>query len=213
MALTIVLAIFGLVIAAVFKQYPASIFPCLVQIPIALAIGLVLTISSTAIVLQTLNEKGLIRSDGGKASFAVLLAQDIVVIPMLALLPLLALPKSPEMVMGEALQRMTGTAAPADPIVGALVGELSSRRLPVNLAYIFDRLDTYCVGPVGVAQNAHVRMVGEHPGVALGDQHRERRGEVAADGAALEAARALPGQGWQKRISNSLRATSGGMTL
>lgn len=39
MALTIVLAIFGLVIAAVFKQYPASIFPCVVQIPIALAIG------------------------------------------------------------------------------------------------------------------------------------------------------------------------------
>ena len=40
MALTIVLAIFGLVIAAVFKQYPAAIFPCLVQIPIALAIGI-----------------------------------------------------------------------------------------------------------------------------------------------------------------------------
>ncbi len=39
MALTIVLAIFGLVIAAVFKQYPASIVPCLVQIPIAAAIG------------------------------------------------------------------------------------------------------------------------------------------------------------------------------
>ncbi len=39
MALTIVLAIFGLVIAAVFKQYPASIFPCLVQIPIAVVIG------------------------------------------------------------------------------------------------------------------------------------------------------------------------------
>ena len=40
MALTIVLAIFGLVIASVFKQYPASIFPCLVQIPIAVGIGL-----------------------------------------------------------------------------------------------------------------------------------------------------------------------------
>ena len=39
MALTIVLAIFGLVIAAVFKQYPAAIFPCLIQIPIAVAIG------------------------------------------------------------------------------------------------------------------------------------------------------------------------------
>jgi len=42
MALTIVLAIFGLVIAAVFKQYPASIFPCTIQIPIAVAIGLYL---------------------------------------------------------------------------------------------------------------------------------------------------------------------------
>lgn len=60
---------------------------------IALAIGLVLTLSSTAIVLQTLNEKGLMRSDGGKASFAVLLAQDIAVIPMLAFIPLLAMPE------------------------------------------------------------------------------------------------------------------------
>ncbi len=40
MALTIVLAIFGLVIAAVFRQYPAAIFPCMVQIPIAVLIGL-----------------------------------------------------------------------------------------------------------------------------------------------------------------------------
>ena len=40
MALTIVLAIFGLVIAAVFKQYPAAIFPTLVQIPIAVGIGI-----------------------------------------------------------------------------------------------------------------------------------------------------------------------------
>lgn len=39
LALTIVLAIFGLVIAAVFKQYPAAIFPCLVQIPLAVGIG------------------------------------------------------------------------------------------------------------------------------------------------------------------------------
>ena len=42
MALTVVLAIFGLVIAAVFKQYPAAIFPCLIQIPIAVAIGVLL---------------------------------------------------------------------------------------------------------------------------------------------------------------------------
>lgn len=42
LSLLIVLAIFGLVIAAVFKQYPAAIFPCLVQIPLAAAIGLAL---------------------------------------------------------------------------------------------------------------------------------------------------------------------------
>ncbi len=60
---------------------------------IALAIGLVLSLSSTAIVLQTLNEKGLMRSDGGQASFSVLLFQDIAVIPMLALIPLLAIPE------------------------------------------------------------------------------------------------------------------------
>ena len=59
---------------------------------VALAIGMVFALSSTAIVLQTLNEKGLMRCDGGRASFAVLLFQDIAVIPMLAFLPLLALP-------------------------------------------------------------------------------------------------------------------------
>ena len=59
----------------------------------ALAIGLMLSLSSTAIVLQTLNEKGLIGSDGGRGSFSVLLFQDIAVIPMLAVIPLLALPE------------------------------------------------------------------------------------------------------------------------
>lgn len=60
---------------------------------VALAIGLVLALSSTAIVLQTLGEKGLMKSDGGQSSFSVLLFQDIAVIPMLALVPLLAMPE------------------------------------------------------------------------------------------------------------------------
>jgi len=60
---------------------------------VGLAIGLVLALSSTAIVNQTLREKGLLRSDGGQASFSVLLMQDIAVIPMLALIPLLAMPE------------------------------------------------------------------------------------------------------------------------
>jgi monovalent cation:proton antiporter-2 (CPA2) family protein len=60
---------------------------------LALVTGLIFSLSSTAIVLQTLNEKGLTRTEGGRASFSVLLFQDIAVIPMLAVIPLLALPE------------------------------------------------------------------------------------------------------------------------
>ena len=56
----------------------------------ALGVGLILAPSSTAIVMQTLSEKGLTQTAGGRASFSVLLAQDIAVIPLLALIPLLA---------------------------------------------------------------------------------------------------------------------------
>lgn len=56
----------------------------------ALALGMVLSLSSTAIVLQTLNEKGLMKTPAGQSSFSILLFQDIAVIPMLALFPLLA---------------------------------------------------------------------------------------------------------------------------
>ncbi|MDA5557038.1 cation:proton antiporter domain-containing protein [Shimia sp. MMG029] len=66
------------------------------QWSVSLAIGMVFALSSTAIVLQTLNEKGLMQSQGGQGSFQVLLFQDIAVIPMLALLPLLALPEVAE---------------------------------------------------------------------------------------------------------------------
>ena len=60
---------------------------------VAITVGLIFALSSTAIVLQTLNEKGLSKTEGGQASFSVLLFQDIAVIPMLALIPLLALPE------------------------------------------------------------------------------------------------------------------------
>ncbi|AFY40164.1 Kef-type potassium/proton antiporter, CPA2 family [[Leptolyngbya] sp. PCC 7376] len=57
----------------------------------SLAIAMTLALSSTAIVLQTLSEKGLMRTEAGQACFSVLLFQDIAVIPMLALMPLLAI--------------------------------------------------------------------------------------------------------------------------
>lgn len=56
----------------------------------SLGIGLILAMSSTAIVLQCLTEKNLMRTEAGQNSFAVLLFQDLAVIPIMALLPLLA---------------------------------------------------------------------------------------------------------------------------
>lgn len=55
----------------------------------SLAAGFILSLSSTAIVLQSLREKSLHGTPGGRHAFATLLFQDIAVIPMLALLPLL----------------------------------------------------------------------------------------------------------------------------
>jgi monovalent cation:H+ antiporter-2, CPA2 family len=55
----------------------------------SLAASLALSLSSTAIVLQTYKEKGQLNTPIGQNSFSVLLFQDISVIPMLALLPLL----------------------------------------------------------------------------------------------------------------------------
>jgi monovalent cation:proton antiporter-2 (CPA2) family protein len=56
----------------------------------ALAAGLILALSSTAIVLQSLEEKGLRQGAVGEAAFGVLLLQDLAVIPLFAFLPLLA---------------------------------------------------------------------------------------------------------------------------
>jgi monovalent cation:proton antiporter-2 (CPA2) family protein len=73
------------------------------QTPAAgIAIGLTLGLSSTAIVLQTLAEKGLMKQASGKASFSVLLLQDIAVVPILAIIPLLAGGSSAE---GQDIQR------------------------------------------------------------------------------------------------------------
>jgi glutathione-regulated potassium-efflux system ancillary protein KefC len=56
----------------------------------ALIIGLALSMSSTAIAMQLVQQRSLTRSDTGRASLAVLLVQDIAVIPILAIIPVLA---------------------------------------------------------------------------------------------------------------------------
>lgn len=81
---TAAITLFGMYLGLIWQQ--------------ALAIGMVLALSSTAIVLQSLQEKGLMKTSAGQSAFAVLLFQDIAVIPMLAILPLLAV-SSPELLV------------------------------------------------------------------------------------------------------------------
>ncbi|MEM6966688.1 MAG: monovalent cation:proton antiporter-2 (CPA2) family protein [Bacteroidota bacterium] len=57
---------------------------------VSLAISMAVSLSSTAIVLQTLKEKGLMNTTFGASSFSILLFQDIIVIFMLGALPLLS---------------------------------------------------------------------------------------------------------------------------
>ncbi|WP_261887352.1 glutathione-regulated potassium-efflux system protein KefB [Vibrio aerogenes] len=56
----------------------------------SLVIGMGLALSSTAIALRVIEEQKLDKSETGQSGFAVLLFQDIAVIPMLAVLPVLA---------------------------------------------------------------------------------------------------------------------------
>jgi len=59
----------------------------------AILIGPALALSSTAFVMQLLAEQKMLYSEYGRASFAVLLFQDLAVVPLLALVPLLAVPR------------------------------------------------------------------------------------------------------------------------
>ncbi|UFN69353.1 glutathione-regulated potassium-efflux system protein KefB [Vibrio alginolyticus] len=61
-----------------------------VSMQVSLVIGMGLALSSTAIALKVIEEQGLNGTETGQSGFAVLLFQDIAVIPMLAMLPLLA---------------------------------------------------------------------------------------------------------------------------
>jgi CPA2 family monovalent cation:H+ antiporter-2 len=91
-----------------------------------LALGMILSLSSTAVVLQTLSEKKLIHTGGGRASFSVLLTQDIAVIPMLAIMPLLAtgskLSLNPDGSINRGSDAAHGTAAHGASLVAGLPG-------------------------------------------------------------------------------------------
>ncbi len=84
----------------------------------ALAVGLVLAPSSTAIVLQSLSERGLRRTDPGRDTFSVLLFQDVAVIPLIALIPLLAVSDGADVASAHSSAEWMD---PLHPVVRALI--------------------------------------------------------------------------------------------
>jgi monovalent cation:H+ antiporter-2, CPA2 family len=92
---------------------------------VSLATGLAFSMSSTAIVLQTIKEKGLSQTASGQASFSVLLFQDIMVIPVLALLPLLA------------LDNISDSSAIDSSVIGNLPGWLQGLSFFFAVAFIY----------------------------------------------------------------------------
>jgi glutathione-regulated potassium-efflux system ancillary protein KefC/glutathione-regulated potassium-efflux system protein KefB len=81
----------------------------------ALVIGLILSLSSTAFVLQLLAEKKQLNSSHGRAAFAVLLFQDLAVIPLIAILPMLA-------ATGNSSLSLTNIAIAIASIAGLIIG-------------------------------------------------------------------------------------------
>ncbi len=164
---------------------------------VGLAVGFILSLSSTAIVLQSLREKGLASTDFGRASFAVLLFQDIAVIPMLALFPLLATRAVAESHAGPLshLPAWAQTLAVAGAIAGVvLVGRVLTRPLFRWIARMhLNEIFTACALALVAGVALLMQSVGLSPalgaflaGVVLADS--EYRHELQSD---IEPFRAL----------------------
>jgi glutathione-regulated potassium-efflux system ancillary protein KefC len=75
------------IISTLFLFLPALMFS---DLKTAILVGMSASLSSTALALQLLSERNLGSTPAGRGTFGVLLFQDLAVIPMLALLPLMS---------------------------------------------------------------------------------------------------------------------------
>ncbi|MFK4811326.1 monovalent cation:proton antiporter-2 (CPA2) family protein [Devosia sp. ZW T5_3] len=109
----------------------------------AIIVGLALSMSSTAIAIQSAQQRDITRTDAGRASLAVLLVQDVAVIPILAAIPLLAVSGSRHAVHVELDHAVQAIADPLDWVtplilIGAFIGAIVAGRYLVRpvLGYV-----------------------------------------------------------------------------
>ncbi|MGV8831363.1 MAG: monovalent cation:proton antiporter-2 (CPA2) family protein [Devosia sp.] len=110
---------------------------------VAVIIGLALAMSSTAIAMQTIAQRDITTTDTGRASLAVLLVQDVAIIPVLAAIPLLAIAGSGAAIDAEVTQAVASLDSPVDwlmplSVVGAFIAALVAGRYVVRplLSYV-----------------------------------------------------------------------------
>ena len=94
---------------------------------VALVAGMGLALSSTAIALQVMNERNLMRTESGQAGFSILLFQDIAAIPILALLPLLG-----HTLVSNGAVAHTNTALEAIKIIAVIGGIVLGGRIAIR---------------------------------------------------------------------------------
>jgi glutathione-regulated potassium-efflux system ancillary protein KefC len=79
----------GLQVTACLAAFTAAGFTFGLPLNVAVILGMGFCLSSTAMALQILNERKILGTEAGKGAFSILLFQDIAVIAMIALVPLL----------------------------------------------------------------------------------------------------------------------------
>jgi monovalent cation:proton antiporter-2 (CPA2) family protein len=112
-------AIFGLGLMQVLLTTVAfAIVAFLLGLPrnTAMVVGFALSLSSTPLVLQLLAERDQLNTQHGRSSFAILLFQDIAVMPVLAILPMLGSQAGESSLNGSIVAVLKGAA-----VLGALV--------------------------------------------------------------------------------------------
>jgi glutathione-regulated potassium-efflux system ancillary protein KefC len=100
-------------------------------------IGLAIAMSSTAIAIPSIEQRGIVATDTGRATLVTLLVQDLAVIPILAAIPLLAIAHKPEAVAGAAAGAAAAATNPSGwwialIILGGFVGAMLASRYLMN---------------------------------------------------------------------------------
>jgi len=110
---------------------------------VALIMGMALAMSSTAIAMQTVAQRDITSTDTGRASLAILLVQDVAIIPVLAAIPLLAIAGSGAAINAEVSLAVEALDNPIDwlmplSVVGAFIAALVAGRYVVRpiLGYV-----------------------------------------------------------------------------